>query len=271
MAAVAAVSQGAAAAAPSSELATLLSPSQVACFTDCSAKWWFKYGLKMPDPKNANLALGIAVHESIGQYFRARMAGAAADLEPEDAAAAFEHAWARQLEGDTVLRDEDDPEEIRATGRILVSRYAAEIAPSIEPAAIEEPVEGVIAGVRVQGKVDIRETNGRLRDIKTASRKPCGVSAQHAFQLATYLQITPAAANVAVVDTLVKTKTPQLIQSFHRIDDQQIRATQRMYPLAQEAMRAGLYIPNRASNLCSRKSCAFWRSCEREFGGRVSE
>lgn len=51
---------------------TLLSPSQVACFTDCSAKWWFKYRLKLPDPKNANLALGIAVHESLGRDTRTR-------------------------------------------------------------------------------------------------------------------------------------------------------------------------------------------------------
>lgn len=268
MAAVAVSPEAAPAASP--ELATLLSPSQVGCFTDCQARWWFKYGVRLPDPKNANLALGIAVHESLGLYFRARMEGVD-DLEPADIAAVFEHAWARQLEGDTVLRDDDNPAEILQTGRILVSRYVAEVAPSVAPAAVEESVEGVIAGVRVQGKVDVREVNGTVRDMKTACRKPAGVSAAHAFQLATYAQITPEASREAVVDTLVKTKTPQLIQLSRRIDERQVRATQIMYPLVQEAMRAGLYIPNRTSNLCSRKSCPFWRACEREFGGRVSE
>lgn len=257
-----------AAQAASHELATLLSPSQVHTFTDCQAKWFFKYALRLPDPKNANLALGIAVHDALGLYFRAKMSGV--EIEPAGVAREFEIAWQRQLESDTVLRDEDDPAEIRACGRVLTSRYAAEVAPSIEPAAIEEPVEGVIAGVRVQGKVDIREKSGRLRDIKTSARKVSGVSGRHAFQLATYLQITPEAANVAVVDTMVKTKTPSLIQISHRIDDQEIRQTQVLYPLVQEAMRSGLYVPNRASSLCSRNSCAFWRACEREFGGRVS-
>jgi PD-(D/E)XK nuclease superfamily len=259
--------RGAAAdAAP--EIANLLSPSQVSAFVDCQFRWYAKYVLRLPDPKNANLALGIATHEALALYYQARMSDTA--LEPAEVADLFSASWRAQLE-DAELREEDNPKELEATARALVSRYVAEVAPDVHPAAVEETVQGVISGVRVQGKVDVRETSGRLRDIKTAARKPSGVSAQHAFQLATYLQITPAAANVAVVDTLVKTKVPQLVQIQHRIDDQEIRSTQRMYPLVQEAMRGGIYVPNRGSTLCSRKNCPFWRVCQEEFGGRISE
>jgi hypothetical protein len=38
-----------------------------------------------------------------------------------------------------------------------------------------------------------------------------------------------------------------------------------MYPLVQEAMRAGLYVPNRNSSLCSRKYCSFSKECERDW------
>jgi hypothetical protein len=34
-------------------------------------------------------------------------------------------------------------------------------------------------------------------------------------------------------------------------------------------MREGIYLPNRSSNLCSYKHCAFAAACEDEFGGRV--
>jgi len=81
---------------------------------------------------------------------------------------------------------------------------------------------------------------------------------------------TDCAADMAYVDTLVKTKQPQLIQIAHRVDDREIRQTQVMYPLVQDAMRGGLYDPNRASNLCSRKHCAFWKACTAEFGGTIS-
>jgi hypothetical protein len=251
-----------------SEAATLLSPSQVQSFTECSARWWFRYGLGLPDPKNGTLALGIAVHDAIAEHFRGKLSGVY--LDPADTAEAFDRSWWDQLDGDAILRDDDDPAELRATGRALAARYVAEAAPAIRPAAVEEKVEGTIAGVRVQGRVDIRETDGTIRDIKTACRRPSGVSAAHRFQLATYVQITPEATGAACVDTLVKTKEPQLIQISHSIEDAEIRQTQVMYPLVQDAMRGGLYVPNRASNLCSRKHCAFWKVCQNEFGGTVS-
>ena len=42
-----------------------LSPSQVRTFMDCQMRWWFKYGLKVPDQVTANMALGRAVHSSL--------------------------------------------------------------------------------------------------------------------------------------------------------------------------------------------------------------
>ena len=45
-----------------SDLAAILSPSQVRCFMDCQVRWWFKYGLKYPDPPNGKMVLGRAVH-----------------------------------------------------------------------------------------------------------------------------------------------------------------------------------------------------------------
>src|ERR1022692_2103410 len=41
--------------APMSQIADVLSPSQVRTFMDCSARWWYKYGLGLPDPKGSSL------------------------------------------------------------------------------------------------------------------------------------------------------------------------------------------------------------------------
>ena len=35
----------------------------------------------------------------------------------------------------------------------------------------------------------------------------------------------------------------------------------KLYQIAQEGMRSGLYEPNRSSFLCSRKYCRFWERC----------
>ena len=45
--------------------APVLSPSQVRCFFDCPARWWFKYGLQLPERKDSSLALGLAVHQAL--------------------------------------------------------------------------------------------------------------------------------------------------------------------------------------------------------------
>ena len=93
----------------------------------------------------------------------------------------------------------------------------------------------------------------------------------HKFQVATYRRLTPGATGAGRIDTLVKTKSPQLIQQSFSITEQELRATDTLYPLAQELMRGGVYVPNRQSMMCSRRNCAYWRHCEQKWGGEVPE
>ena len=53
--------------------APVLSPSQVRCFFDCPARWWFKYGLQLLERTNSSLALGLAVHQALEVNFREKL------------------------------------------------------------------------------------------------------------------------------------------------------------------------------------------------------
>ncbi|HLY17113.1 MAG TPA: PD-(D/E)XK nuclease family protein, partial [Bryobacteraceae bacterium] len=139
----------------------------------------------------------------------------------------------------------------------------------VEPAAVELEVQGEIAGVPVRGRVDLLDTDGRLIDIKSASRRPSWVSPDCAFQLATYSQLTPGASGEVRIDALVKTATPQIVQQSYTVSQADLRATQVLFPMVREAMGSGMYCPNRHSLFCSQKYCSFWKPCEQEFGGRV--
>jgi hypothetical protein len=147
----------------------------------------------------------------------------------------------------------------------------AEALPGIEPAAVEIPVSGTIAGVPVRGIADIVTTDGAVIDIKTASRKPSGLAADHALQLATYAQLVPGASGETRIDTLVSTRDSQLIQIDHIPGSGGKRLAERIYPLVAEGIAGGLYLPNRGSSMCSRRYCPFADACEREFGGSVTE
>ena len=247
--------------------APVLSPSQVRCFFDCPARWWFKYGLQLPERKNSSLALGLAVHQALEVNFREKIE-TREDLETTGVLIVFREAWMEQVP-ETVFTADESQGDLRRMGERLVAKYMDEVAPTVEPAAVELDVQGQIGGVAVRGRVDVLDVEGRLIDFKTASRRPSSVSPDYAFQLATYRQVTPGASGEVRIDSMVKTQTVQIVQQAYTVGEADIRATQVLYPMAQKAMGSGMYCPNRQSLLCSQKHCSFAKQCEGEFGGRV--
>ena len=255
-----------AAAAPHTAAGELLSPSQCSLYLSCAARWWFKYGLGLPDPSGAGAVRGKAFHAIVEYWMRAKMAGVQLDL------AGIEDVWAYawdEAAADAAFHPLDNIEAISAKGRELTVKYLAEVGPAIEPAAVELPVTGKIGGVAVRGFVDLVDTTGRVIDLKTASRKSSKVTAPQAVQLATYAALTPGASGECRIDSLVSTKDAQLVQIDYTPGEAGRRLIERLYPLAAEGMASGLYLPNRSSLTCSRRQCNFWEQCEREFGGVV--
>jgi RecB family exonuclease len=244
----------------------VLSPSQVRTFRDCGAKWYYKYALGLPDPPNGSLVRGRVVHQMAEKFFRAKLDLGSPD--PDDLQASFDQAW-DQAAGGAAFGADEDVDLLKRQAAMLTRKYLDEVAPEIEPAALELSVQGVIGGVPVRGFVDLLDTSGRIIDLKTAARKPTGVNADYAFQLATYRQLCPGANGKARVDTLVASKSPQVVTQEYTVSPADLKLTGKLYPLVREAMREGIYLPNRSSNLCSFKHCAFASVCEEEFGGRV--
>ena len=247
----------------------VLSPSQVSSIMDCAYRWHARQVLKIPEPPTSNQILGRAVHAALAANFEQKC-DTKVDLPVIGVLAVFREAWAVATEG-LEFHDADDPDELGKIGETLVSKYMEEAAPRIEPAAVELRVEGVISGVRVTGYIDVLDVNGCVIDIKTAKARPSSISPMQRFQVATYRYLTHLARGSGRIDTLVKTKAPQLIQQTFSVSDQELRALHAIYPEAQSLMRGGVHLPNRQSMLCSRRHCAYWRHCEHKWGGEVPE
>jgi hypothetical protein len=75
----------------------------------------------------------------------------------------------------------------------------------------------------------------------------------------------------AHIDNLIKTKTVQVVRQTLELTPEDLQITVVLYPLVMEAMQQNTFLPNRLSLSCSRRHCAFWRQCEREFGGHVQD
>src|SRR5580698_7260471 len=100
--------------APSPSSTKMLSPTQVRCFMDCHARWWFKYNLRLPDPPNGNLALGRAVHSALAQNF-AQKVETYEDLPVSGVLALFRDDWALEC-GQAEFRDDEDPAQLAFAG-----------------------------------------------------------------------------------------------------------------------------------------------------------
>jgi hypothetical protein len=244
--------------------ARVLSPSQVNKFVDCAARWYYKHVAQLPDPPNSSLAFGRAMHATCGCYLNLRSQGET--VTAADIADYYKHILTQEL-ALAQLAPGDDPAALLDEGLRMLTMFCGQIAPQLEPAAVELQVHGLIGHQHVRGIVDVLDKSGTVIDIKTSSKKPGSISASYRLQLTTYGLLAGKAETRLI--TMARTKTPSWCQHSFTIKHHDLQLAATLYDMAAEAMQSGLYLPNRGSNLCSRKHCSFWRECTAEYGGDV--
>src|SRR5579862_3305297 len=226
-------------------LAEVLSPSQVSQFLNCPAKWMFRYLLDLKESGTAATALGRAFHETIAHNFRQK-AETADDLSVAECLDCFRKALGPQLE-EAKLQKGEHPMELLELGETMVTKYIEDAAPLVRPLAIE----------------------GRIIDAKSALKPLKGIAHDHHLQLTSYVMITPAASGACRLDTVTKGKTVSLIQKSFFINEKDRHYAETIYPMVQDSIREGIFLPRSSSPLCSRRFCGFWNVCEKEYGGSV--
>jgi RecB family exonuclease len=262
----------------------ILSPSSNNQYRRCPAQWRFRHIDHLPDPPTGALTQGSAVHAAIAENFREKIE-TKRDMPLAGVRTLFREAWALLVKGEfpdvfgrpklpPEFAEDEDPETLRAEGEALTLKYLDECCPSIQPDAVEMPVEGRVGGVEVKGFIDLLDTSGRIIDLKVVKRSPQEdkVSPDHRFQVATYRKLLGnRVSGAARIDHLVKNKSPKIVRQEYTIQPCDLEECEKMYPLVQQSIRTGLFLPNRSSYMCSRRYCSFWRQCQREFGGEVGE
>jgi hypothetical protein len=251
-------------------LAQVLSPTQSSTYIDCSARWWYKYGAELPDIKSGALAMGIACHDAWRANYCQKVESKK-DLPVDEVLAEFRSAWDEQAQLARFAKGES-AKDLGEMAEGLVHVYMEQVAPTIQPAKVEVEVSGTIGGVAVRGRIDVLDVDGRIIDAKTAKAKPSEIRPSYRFQQATYVQLIGKHSNGECrLDTVTKTKTIAVYQQSFAIEDRDRTHLEKMYPLLQESMRSGLYVPNRSSYLCSKKNCPYAAHCVDQYGGVVAD
>jgi hypothetical protein len=249
----------------------LLRPSEINCYLKCGAQYMFRYIEKLEKPLPLVFAFGTSVHAALEKNYRQKIQ-TRVDIPVQEVVQEFADRFDVETIAVDVKELRDDP-KAKDIGVTLVQRYQAVRAPSIQPAEVEYKAEVTYAGYDygITGTMDVLTETGVIHDHKTASKRNNAINPAHALQGNYYFMLAQALKRdpkSVQFDYLVKTANPQFYTQAIPLD------VQHALIIAQsvgDGIRAGVFIPNRSSYLCTRRFCSYWVECEKKYGGRVAE
>lgn len=267
-----------------------LSPSRMKTFMDCRAKYYFRYieGRKIP-PASA-LTLGSSYDDALTTNYKQKIESRT-DMPVSDVVDAFVTSF-NIRKPDTEWTDDEKPEQVKDVGVKIVEFYQKTKAPEVQPIHTQVRYNIKFPGVDWELVVipDLKEEDGTIVDNKTSKRSPSKnastgeymLDQDHYFQMLCYSiadksENGPDAGNRIRVDYAIKSKIAKLVSvtmpAPGASDYEYFENMTSMVYNDIKALEKGVIapIPNRKSNLCSRKYCGFWSICETKFKGKVKE
>lgn len=271
---------------PREEDVDTISPSKVNTLFECQAKWAYRYRDNLKIPPAATLSFGSSFDDAISTNLSQKIK-TKRDLPVDDVVDAFITSWSIRKEETDFAKDED-PSAMQRQGIGLIKKYQEKIAVNIDPLEVQKEYEVSFKGVtwKLKGYADIKETNGAIRDTKTAKKSPAKkeglyqIDPAYRFQTLCYSVAEkslygPLAGDLIFFDFGIKTKNARVVsvqappttagdlKFFQQITH---RAVEQMNMILQDKL---LVLPNRKSYLCSQKYCGYWSRCINDYGGEV--
>jgi CRISPR/Cas system-associated exonuclease Cas4 (RecB family) len=229
----------------------------------------FRYlkGLKMP-PVGA-VILGKSIHKGLEQNFRHKQQ-TRLDLPLNKVLEAYSAFFDRTKQEEAEIDWEgENPGQVKDEGIGLIKVYHKNVAPPIQPLAVEEEFELVFENVpyTLRGYLDLVDQFKTIRDTKTARRSYPKDAAQTDIQLTAYnlayKYLKGEEPKSLCFDVMVRTKQPkiQALQSPPRTQGQLTRFLKLLGSIAR-AIKTGIFYPCENQQVCSwcgyREICQQW-------------
>lgn len=263
------------------DIIDVVSPSKLDAAQQCMAKILFRYVEHLPRTYRADGQFGTAIDQAGNDFYRAKIK-TKRNPTKKRLAELFESAW--EFEAGAV---DEWQGETRHTlldkGVEMIELWRSRIAQHVQPESAQKPVTmevpDVITGgtFRLTGIIDMigRTTGPHLSvvDLKQSLTRYPESRITRSFQPASYTIL--GKENVFEFHVVTRQATPQIqiLRAVISDDDRRsmlLRASMIRRQIG-HAFTSGDWLPNRTHQLCSRRYCEFWHTCEKRFGGRVPE
>lgn len=242
-----------------------LSASQLGSYLKCPAKYMWQYLERIPIAVSAFLVRGISYHAAAEHNYKFKIA--TGDDQPlEDLKMVAAADMDRMMSTENVDLEGADPGAILDGIVDMVEVFRRDIAPTVQPALVEERFDEVLDGVRVVGYVDLVDADGVIRDNKTASKKLYRDEAEKDLQLTVYSALFRKRfghdESGLMLDRVVDTaKGPVMQQVPTRRTDQDMRWLGGLLGNVVRGIQSGVFPPNPYSKSCGQAICPFWDRC----------
>jgi hypothetical protein len=252
--------------------ATVLSASSVTTFLRCGQQWMFAYIAGIKSPPSLKAARGIAAHKAVEVDMLEKLE-TGLDIDEADMVDAYSTAFDAEVANGYRTDPGVTVGDIKDKGVELVQLYRREVAPTIEPLAVEMPIRFKINDVNWSGQIDLVQAGGNLspivRDTKTTARRPSPDSyllAMTGYAIGARHALGEIERDV-VLDYLVANKKPVYheVRYGGPVTDEQIAQFAGVVGSVDQAIRAGRFVPNGlVSGACS--WCGFQAMCPAYHG-----
>jgi len=240
--------------------------SQINMFLRCPRQYYFRYieGKKIP-PKSA-LTLGKSIHGGIEKNYSQKI-GSHQDLPVGDICDVYSENF-EFLKKETLWLPDENPGKIKDEGYGLIKTYQKEIAPSIQPATVEEKftIEFPNVDYAFTGIMDLTTDNDFVIDHKTTSRTPNQKEIGKNLQLTAYATgfryLRKKQEKQLRLDYIMRKREPEIMSITTERDEQDIHSFLKLIGYIHEAIQSGLFYPNINNRLCNEKWCGFWDLCQ---------
>jgi len=256
-----------------------LSISRLNMLSRCPQQYEHRYVRGIVAPPGVALIVGKGTHRASASDLLAKMDSGSL-LSGDEVKAIAADATKREWDAQEVALDDDEKaqgaEAVKgeAVDRsvTLATLYHEDIAPAIEPTAIEQGFTLPLpSGDELVGYIDLN-TETRIRDTKTTGKSPEPEAADKSLQLTGYIWADwelsgRHAIKGGALDHLVSLKKPKAVTQETTRTPQDFDALHSRLDYAGQTIRAGLFAPcDPGQWCCSPKWCGYWNVCP--FGAR---
>lgn len=259
---------------PTGQQPAHVSPSQVSRYFTCGEQYRRIYVEGHRMPPGVAMIVGDGVHAAAQHNYVEKMkTGTDAPLDrlADVAAEAIEE---KRKAGDFELNEEETAAGVAVTlgaakdkAVRMTGAFRREVAPRVMPKLVEADLAVTITGSdRVMlGRLDVVDSTGCVRDLKTSKRKKSPVDLE-TDQLRFYAVAARAAglpANRVALDVVIdgsKGASTQELTREHTLRDERVLASRVGAMLA--GINAGVFLPATPGHwACTPRFCGFWKTC----------